>query len=147
MHYHFPVYKETLNARISITRAMNKISVSPELGIKSGESPMKSQRLSSYSDKDFVIINWRDILNPKAGGAEKYCYEMARRLASDGVRVTWISSGYPGGASHEIHEGIEIVRKGNIFTVYVAMLGKFMKFRKNAYILESVNAIPFLSTS
>ena len=124
---------------------MNKISASPESEIKSGESPMKSQRLSSYSDKNFVIINWRDILNPKAGGAEKYCYEMARRLASDGVRVTWISSGYPGGASHEIHEGIEIVRKGNIFTIYVAMLGKFMKFRKNAYILESVNAIPFLS--
>ena len=84
-------------------------------------------------------------MNPKAGGAERYCYEMARRLAADGVKVTWIASGFAGGASTEFHEGIEIVRKGNIFTVYIAMLGKFMKLKKNAYILESVNAIPFLS--
>ncbi|MCL5679212.1 MAG: glycosyltransferase family 4 protein [Candidatus Thermoplasmatota archaeon] len=70
---------------------------------------------------------------------------MARRLAADGLKVTWIASGFSGGASTEFHEGIEIVRKGNIFTVYMAMLGKFMKLRKNAYILESVNAIPFLS--
>ena len=124
---------------------MNKISAPPDLESRSGESPMKHQRLSSYSNKNFVIINWRDILNPKAGGAERYCYEMARRLAADGVKVTWIASGFSGCASTEFHEGIEIVRKGNIFTVYIAMLGKFMKLRKNAYILESVNAIPFLS--
>jgi glycosyltransferase involved in cell wall biosynthesis len=124
---------------------MNKISASPDLETRSGESPMRYQRLSSYSDKNFVIINWRDILNPKAGGAEKYCYEMAKRLAADGVKVTWIASGFTGGAPNEFHEGIEIVRKGNVFTVYLAMLGKFMKLRKNAYILESVNAIPFIS--
>ncbi|MEM0156358.1 MAG: glycosyltransferase family 4 protein [Thermoplasmataceae archaeon] len=95
--------------------------------------------------KKFVIINWRDILNPKAGGAERYCYEMASRLAEDGVKVTWISSGFSGGPRREVYNGIEIVRVGNIFTVYFAMVLEFFRARKKAYVFESVNAIPFLS--
>lgn len=96
--------------------------------------------------RKFIIINWRDILDPKAGGAERYCYEMAQRLVKDGVRVTWISSAFPNSKRTEYYDGIEIVRRGNVFSVYLAMIGEFIGRRKNAIVLESVNAIPFLSS-
>ncbi|QRF74984.1 UDP-D-galactose:(glucosyl)lipopolysaccharide-1,6-D-galactosyltransferase [Thermoplasmatales archaeon] len=125
--------------------AMNKGKNSLSFKIRSGEQTSINSDPTFFSDKNFVIINWRDILNPKAGGAERYCYEMARRLASDGIKVTWITSGFEGAPSQEYHEGIKILRVGNVFTVYLAMIGKFIRNRKNSYILESVNAIPFLS--
>ena len=90
-----------------------------------------------------TFYNWRDILNQYAGGAEKYCYEMAWRLARDGYQITWISSGAKGLPRKSNFKGINIIRIGNIFTVFFLSLFRSRKIHKNEVIVDSVNAIPF----
>lgn len=91
----------------------------------------------------FVILNWMDIKNPKAGGQEKYCFEMGRRLARDGMKVYWISSRFPNSVSRETVENIEIIRTGNIYTVFLRSFFQYLKYRKNSYFFLSMNSIPF----
>ncbi|MFH1432221.1 MAG: hypothetical protein ABIG84_03305 [archaeon] len=43
-----------------------------------------------------LIFNWRDTLNPQAGGAEVFTQESAKRWVSHGHSVTLFTSGFPG---------------------------------------------------
>ena len=47
-----------------------------------------------------LILNWRDINHPQAGGAERYVHEIGRRLALK-HEVTFLCGGYPGASSEE----------------------------------------------
>jgi len=60
-----------------------------------------------------LIFNWRDIKNPRAGGAEVYTYEVAKRLVQLGHRVVWFSSAFPAAPNEEELEGIQIIRVGD----------------------------------
>ena len=90
-----------------------------------------------------TFYNWRDILNHYAGGAEKYCYEMAWRLVRDGYKVTWVSSRAKNQSKRTTFKGINIIRIGNIFTVFILSLFTSRKIHKNEAVIDSVNAIPF----
>lgn len=91
-----------------------------------------------------LIFNWMDIRNPNAGGQEKYCSEIGRRLARDGMEVYWIASKFPKSSSHEIFEGIHIIRSGNIYTMYLTSIFKYFNYRQKSHVLISMNSIPFL---
>ncbi len=39
-----------------------------------------------------LILNWRDVRSPRAGGAELLTHEVARRLVAPGHEVTWFTS-------------------------------------------------------
>ena len=94
---------------------------------------------------EVLIFNWMDIKNPKAGGQERYCFEIAKRLARDGFSVTWITSKFKGGSETETFDGINVVRVGNIFSVYVISFLEYLKRRKADFVFISINAIPFLA--
>jgi len=95
-----------------------------------------------------LAINWRDLKNPLAGGAEVHLEENLRRFVKMGHSVTLLTSNFPGGSSEEIVEGIRMVRKGNDFTFnwFVPFMLK-KELKKNGYdvVLEDVNKIPFYS--
>lgn len=95
--------------------------------------------------KKILILNWMDPRNPKAGGQEKYCYEIARRLTNDGYQVTWIASGYRGLEESEYYNGINIVRVGNIYTVFIRAFFKYIEFKSYDFVFLSMNSIPFLA--
>lgn len=60
-----------------------------------------------------AILDYRDIHHPEAGGAEVYMYEIFRRIADYGHRVTWISA-RDAGAAPELREGnLRLLRTGN----------------------------------
>lgn len=94
-------------------------------------------------DKRIIIFNWMDIRNPNAGGQEKYCFEIGKRLARDGMKVYWISSKFKNCLSREVIENIEILRTGNIYTVFLSAMFKYIKYRKKSYLIISINSIPF----
>ncbi len=94
---------------------------------------------------EILIFNWMDIKNPKAGGQEKYCFEIAKRLARDGFNVIWITSRFKGGSGKESYDGINVVRIGNIFSVYVMSLLEYLKHRKADFVFISINSIPFFA--
>ncbi len=60
-----------------------------------------------------LVVNWRCIRNPEAGGAEVHLHEIFRRVAAAGHRVTLVSHAFPGSLSEETIDGIRILRTGN----------------------------------
>lgn len=65
---------------------------------------------------EILILNWKDIRHPQAGGAEIIVYELAKRLVADGHKITWFSKGKH---SEEYIDGIKMVRRGNLVTTYL----------------------------
>ena len=86
-----------------------------------------------------------DPKNPKTGGQEKYCHEMAKRLVRDGNQVTWVCSAFPGSLREEYLDGIRIIRTGNIYTVFIRSFFLCMKYRKSDIVFLSMNSIPFFA--
>ncbi len=94
-------------------------------------------------------LNWRDITSPAAGGAELYTHQVAKRLARRGHEVTLFASRYPGSLDHEMKDGVEVIRRGTNFSVYLEAPRFFRAQRKvgTAYdvIVDAMNTIPFFS--
>ncbi len=94
-----------------------------------------------------LILNWRDISHPRAGGAEKVTHEIARRWAQWGHHVTQFSALYPGAASEEEIDGVRILRAGRQDTVHWEA---FRGYRRRLLgccdvIVDEVNTIPFFA--
>lgn len=95
---------------------------------------------------NILALNWNDLKNPYAGGAEVHLEELLRRLVKSGHRVTLFCSGFDGCRSEEEVEGIRIVRRGNRFNFnLVAPLHLRRLVRENDFdlLVEDINKIPF----
>jgi len=68
---------------------------------------------------NILILNWRDIKSPLAGGAEIATHEYAKGWVKAGHKVTQFSSSFTGGKPFEEIDGIKIIRKGNHYTVHL----------------------------
>lgn len=85
-----------------------------------------------------------DVKNPLSGGAEKYCFEIARRLADKSYEVIWVTRRFNGAPRVEILDGVKIIRVGNRFTVYPLATLVALQLHPDL-IFESINVIPFFS--
>ena len=99
-----------------------------------------------------LIFNWRDLSHPWAGGAEVFLFETARRWVRQGHSVTWICGRHRQQASHSTQEGIEIIRRGGTYLVYLQAAAYYLTTalagRGRApfdVILDSANGIPFFT--
>ncbi len=94
-----------------------------------------------------LIFNWRDTKHIWGGGAEVYIHEIARRLVKDGNSVTLFCGNDGHHPRNDVIDGIQIVRRGGFYTVYVwAFLYYILKFRgKYDIIIDSENGIPFFT--
>lgn len=94
-----------------------------------------------------LIFNWRDTKHVWSGGAEVYIHEVAKRWVSQGHKVT-LFCGWDGKSRrNEIIEGVEIVRRGGFYTVYLfAFLYYLLRFRgKYDAVVDCENGIPFFT--
>jgi glycosyltransferase involved in cell wall biosynthesis len=90
------------------------------------------------------IVNWRDPWHPAAGGAERYAWELARRFAAAGLRVTYVTGRAAGQARRDEVEGVEFVRLGGRFTIYpLVLVWMFLRRRRFDAVLDCQNGIPF----
>jgi glycosyltransferase involved in cell wall biosynthesis len=60
-----------------------------------------------------LLVNWQDLRNPHAGGAEIHLFELFSRLAARGHEVRLVCSGFDGGAAREVVQGITVLRTGD----------------------------------
>ena len=93
-----------------------------------------------------LVVNWRDIRNPEAGGAEVHLQEIFSRIAGAGHHVTFLCSLFPDAPSHEWIDGIEVVRFGQKHTFNLTVpwvYHKHLASRKFDVIIEALNKIPF----
>lgn len=95
-----------------------------------------------------LILNWRDIKHPLAGGAEISTHEHAKRWVKEGHEVVQISSFYKGASSEEIIDGVKIIRFGNHYTVHLLSFFYFIKnLRRNNIdiVIDEFHFIPFFT--
>ncbi|HTO93229.1 MAG TPA: glycosyltransferase family 4 protein, partial [Bacteroidota bacterium] len=97
---------------------------------------------------NILVVNWQDITNPLAGGAEVHFHEIFSRIARRGHRVTLCCSGYRGAAAREMIDGIEILRSGirPLFN-FVFPFAYIARLRGRDYdvVVEDLNKVPFFS--
>ena len=95
---------------------------------------------------NILALNWQDISNPLAGGAEVHLEELLRRIAAKGHNITLFCSGYRGAAPEEVIEGIRIIRRGNRYDFNLIAPFHLRKLVKNGsfdLLIEDINKIPF----
>jgi len=99
---------------------------------------------------NILVINWQDLENPQAGGAEIHLFEIFQRLAGAGHRVRLVCSGWKGAPATARIDGIEVRRVGrrNSF----ALLGRgavrrAIRRERPEVVVEDINKLPlFLPT-
>lgn len=95
-----------------------------------------------------LIINWQDIKNKFAGGAEVHLFEIFKRIAKKGHKVTLLCCKTKDLSHREIIDGIEVIRIGNrpFFNWFVPYY--YLRFLKNQnfdIVIDDINKIPFFT--
>lgn len=100
-----------------------------------------------------LILNWRDVSNPSAGGAEILTHEMAKRWVKWGHKVTQFSSEFPNCLRNEEIDGVKIIRRGKPDTRSLFSSVHFLAFwnyiaifkGKYDFVIDEVHGIPFFT--
>ncbi|UCD93762.1 MAG: glycosyltransferase family 4 protein [Candidatus Zixiibacteriota bacterium] len=93
-----------------------------------------------------LALNWQDLTNPMAGGAEVHLEELLRRIAGRGHEITLFCSGYADSLPEEEIEGLRIIRRGSRYNFnWIApfALRKLVKQNNFDVLIEDINKIPF----
>jgi glycosyltransferase involved in cell wall biosynthesis len=95
-----------------------------------------------------LVVNWQDMKNPLAGGAEVHLHEVFERIVRMGHHVTLVCSTFPGALSEETINGIRIIRKGGRFIFNFRFFFEYLtRFRKEDFdiVVDDMNKIPFFT--
>jgi glycosyltransferase involved in cell wall biosynthesis len=99
---------------------------------------------------NILLVNWQDLRNPHAGGAELHLFELFARLAARGHRVRLVCSGFAGGAAREMVDGIEVHRVGGRHSF--ALLGRgavrrALRAERPDVVVDDINKIPLFTSA
>lgn len=98
-----------------------------------------------------LIVNWRDIAHPWAGGGEVNIHEQAKRWVKQGHHVTMLGGGYPikhPGAPIDTNiDGVEIIRRGGRFTVYLRAAMYYLRHLRGEFdvVIDVANGLPMFT--
>jgi glycosyltransferase involved in cell wall biosynthesis len=93
-----------------------------------------------------LFLNWRDLGNPAAGGAEVYTEQIARRFARAGALLTLFTSRYDRAPPYDWANGYLVLRQGGRFGVYRAAARHLRKYgHQYDAIIDFQNGIPFFA--
>ena len=92
-----------------------------------------------------LAVNWLDIDNPQAGGAEVHFFEIFGRLVDAGHHVDMVTSGWAGAPRTATVAGVSVTRVGGRHTFALHGRGAVRAaLRSAAYdvVVEDVNKLP-----
>ena len=94
-----------------------------------------------------LILNWKDLAHPAAGGAEVVTEEIARSLVARGHSVTLFAAAVENRPARERVEGLEIVRGGTRLGVYRAARRFWRQEGRGSYdvVVDEINTRPFMT--
>jgi glycosyltransferase involved in cell wall biosynthesis len=95
-----------------------------------------------------LIVNWQDIKNPQAGGAEVHLHEVFSRIGRMGHEVTLCCSSFPGAPHEENINGIKVIRQGGRYLFNFRFLFAYLfRFKRERFdvVIDDMNKIPFFS--
>ncbi len=101
---------------------------------------------------NILILNWRDIKNPKSGGAEILTHEIAKRWVKLGHQVTLFSSSFPNSKEEETVEKVKIIRNGHPDARFLFSSVHFLAFKyyrsnvqKFDAVVDEIHGLPFFT--
>lgn len=92
-----------------------------------------------------LLVNWQDIENPQAGGAEIHLHEIFGRLARGGHEITLLCGGWPGCAPRATIDGMDVRRVGTRATFGPLAYPAFRRGLEHQpwdLLLEDINKVP-----
>jgi glycosyltransferase involved in cell wall biosynthesis len=96
-----------------------------------------------------LILNWRDLAHPRAGGAEVLTHEHARRLVERGHQVTLFTGGVEGRPAEERIDGVDVVRRGGPVTTRFHAWRWYRRRRREGarfdVVVEEINTLPYFA--
>jgi glycosyltransferase involved in cell wall biosynthesis/O-antigen/teichoic acid export membrane protein len=94
-----------------------------------------------------LILNWRDVTHPWAGGAETYMREIGSALVERGCEVGWVAQRHGSSSRIEVIDGIRVHRVGGRFSLYpLAALAYLLRLRRRYdVVVDCANGIPFFA--
>ena len=93
-----------------------------------------------------LVLNWRDIKHPLAGGAEISTHEHAKGWVKRGHSVTLFTSSFPSAKEKEVIDGITVIRRGSHYTVHFFAFLYYLSQGKNFdMVVDEFHFIPFFT--
>lgn len=100
---------------------------------------------SGYNGMKILLVNWMDMANPLAGGAEVHLTEIFTRFVERGDEVTLVASGFPGCGREDEYRGIRVYRTGSreTFNFAAPRLLRALDRRENFdLVVDDINKVP-----
>lgn len=96
---------------------------------------------------NILILNWRDLKHPLAGGAEIALLEHATYWQKKGAEITWFGSSFTGAKDKETINGITYLRKGSQYTVHFWAFLYYLqnKLGKQDIVVDCFHFLPFFT--
>jgi len=86
----------------------------------------------------------RDPMNPRAGGAERTLYEVCKRLAEKGHKITLLTGGWKGCTARDHIDGIAIFRYGKNIGPHLALPIFLLKNKFDIVVNDLGHAVPWV---
>ena len=99
---------------------------------------------------NILMVNWQDLENPQAGGAEIHLFEIFKRLAGAGHRVRLVCSGWKGAPPNARIDGIEVDRVGRRHSFALRGRGavrRAIRKERPEVVVEDINKLPLFLPS
>lgn len=111
-----------------------------------GWAPIR-RRAAADGHRRILIVNWRDIRNPDAGGAEVVTHEVAKRWVERGDEVMLLTSRFPGASKIDAVDGVRIRRIGRLRTGTFHLRVQWELATLHGYdlVIDEINTIPFFT--
>jgi glycosyltransferase involved in cell wall biosynthesis len=93
-----------------------------------------------------LAVNWRDMRNPEAGGAEVHLHEILAHLVRWGHDATQVSATFDGCAPEDTIDGVRVLRRGKWYDANFSIprfLRGYLREHRYDVILEDINKLPF----
>jgi glycosyltransferase involved in cell wall biosynthesis len=96
-----------------------------------------------------LILNWRDVRHPRAGGAEVLTHEHARRLVERGHRVTLFVGAVEGQPGKERIDGVDVIRSGGAMATRLQAFRWYRSIKRKGVhfdiVVEEINTLPYFA--
>jgi len=97
-----------------------------------------------------LLLNERDPLHPKAGGAEVHVAEIGRRLVGRGHAITQLAVSFPGAPASEQVAGMAVRRLGGMLRYYATIAPTVARETRRGrfdVVVEHLNKVPFCAAA
>jgi len=94
-----------------------------------------------------LVLNWRDLTHPAAGGAEVYTEQVLRRWVAAGHEVTLFAAAVAGRPADEFIDGYRVIRAGGRLGVYRQARRWWREHGRGRFdiVIDETNTVPFMA--